>query len=236
MPGRPAEPDHQEHPLAAIVRGNAGRLLLVFLGVLLPVWLFIELADEVHELEAMFFDERLLHWFGGQAGPGLDRFFLLASELGYAWGVIPADVGLCLYLLWRRRRREAVFSMLATAGSALLNVLAKHVFQRQRPALWESIAPESTFSFPSGHAMGSMTLAAVLVLLAWPTRWRWPVAVAALAFTLVVGISRLYLGVHWPSDVLGGWAAGLAWVSGVYLVLFRARDRSRHRPPWSVDD
>ncbi len=79
-------------------------------------------------------------------------------------------------------------------GSALLNVGSKHFFQRQRPSLWESIAPESTFSFPSGHAMGSMTLAVTLVLLAWNTRWRWPVLLLAPAFSLLVSVSRVYLG------------------------------------------
>jgi len=226
----PAEPGPDPHPLAAVLRGKLGRLLLLFAGVLVPLWLFAGLADQVHELEDMFLDDRLLLWFRAQAGPGLDRFFLVLSGLGHAWGVIPADLALCLFLLWRRYRREAVFAIVSTAGSGLLNQASKHLFQRQRPQLWDSIAPELTYSFPSGHAMGSMTLAAVLVLLAWPTRWRWPVALLAPAFALLVGASRLYLGVHWPSDVLAGWAAGLAWVAGSYLVLFRAR-RPWH-PRW----
>src|SRR3546814_10481386 len=69
--------------------------------------------------------------------------------------------------------------------------------------------------------MGSMTLAAVLVLLAWPTRWRWPVVAAMAVFVPMVGLSRVYLGVHFPSDILAGWAAALAWTAGAYLLVFR---------------
>ncbi|WP_372013317.1 phosphatase PAP2 family protein [Pseudoxanthomonas sp. 10H] len=227
MPGRQADARSRLGALAAVLRGNLGLLALVFAGVLLPLWLFAELADEVHEFEDMVFDDALLLWLQARAGPGLDAFFAFVSRIGYAWGVIPVDIALCVALLLARRWREAVFATSALAGSALLNLGTKAFFRRERPSLWESIAPETTFSFPSGHAMGSMTLAAVVVLLAWPGRWRWPVLVAALAFTGLVGLSRLYLGVHYPSDVLAGWAAGLAWTAGVYLVLFR------RRRPWA---
>lgn len=223
MPERPAEDASRLSSLAAVLRGNLGLLALLFAGLLLPLWVFAELADEVHELEAMVFDDALLLWLQGLAGPRLDAFFVFVSQIGYAWGVIPVDIALCVALLLARRWREAVFAIVALSGSALLNLATKAFFQRERPSLWESIAPEATFSFPSGHAMGSMTLAAVLILLAWPTRWRWPVLVLALAFTGLVGLSRLYLGVHYPSDVLAGWAAGVAWTVGVYLVLFRRR-------------
>ena len=226
MPEGSAESPSQRSSLAAVLRGNLGLLALLFAGLLLPLWLFAELADEVHELESMVFDDALLLRLQAWASPGWDRFFLWFSLAGYRYGVIPVDIVLSLVLLACRRWREAAFAIVAFAGSALLNVATKHYFQRERPSLWESIVPETTFSFPSGHAMGSMTLAAVLVLLAWHTRWRWPVLVLAVAFTGLVGVSRLYLGVHYPSDVLGGWAAGLAWTSGVYLVLFR------HRRPW----
>ena len=98
---------------------------------------------------------------------------------------------------------------------------AKQLFARERPSLWASIAPEDNFSFPSGHAMGSMTLACVLVLLAWPTRWRWWVAGAMALFVPMVGLSRVYLGVHWASDVAAGWAAGAAWAVLVWMVAHR---------------
>lgn len=225
MPARPSEPLPQAASFAAALRGNLGRLTLLFVGVLLPLWLFAELADEVHEMEAMVFDDALLLRLHEWTSPFLDRFFVWFSLAGYRYGVIPLDILISLGLLAARRWREAAFAIVAFAGSALLNLATKQFFQRQRPELWDSIAPEYTFSFPSGHAMGSMTLAAVVVLLAWHTRWRWWVLAAAALFTGLVGVSRLYLGVHYPSDVLAGWAAGLAWTSGAYLVLFH-----RHGP------
>lgn len=224
MPVRPAEsPAGFRHWLGS----NAWRIVLLFAGVLLPLAVFAGLAEDVHELEAFFFDDPLLWRLRGWASPGLDGFFVGVSKLGYQWGLIPADTLIVLALVGLRRWREATFAFVAFVGSALLNIGAKQFFQRERPGLWESIAPESTFSFPSGHAMGSMTLAAVVVALAWRTRWRWPVTAAAAAFVLLVGISRIYLGVHYPSDILAGWCAALGWVTGLYLVLFR-----RHHRPW----
>jgi membrane-associated phospholipid phosphatase len=149
------------------------------------------------------------------------------SRLGYEWGVVPLDVLVVLVLAAMRKLREGLFAGVAIIGSALLNLGAKQLFARQRPALWDSIAPESTFSFPSGHAMGSITIAMVLVLLAWHTRWRWWVTLPMAAFTLMVGLSRVYLGVHYPSDILAGWAVAIAWTVGAYLLVFPHGQR-----PW----
>ena len=125
----------------------------------------------------------------------------------------------------RREMLQAAAGVLG--GSALLNIAAKAFFARPRPGLWTSIAPATGYSFPSGHAMGSMTLAAVLALLAWPTRWRWAVCGAMAFFVAMVGLSRVYLGVHYPSDILAGWAAALAWTVGAYALAFRGTAR-----PW----
>jgi undecaprenyl-diphosphatase len=218
---------------AAFLSMHGWRLLLVFLGVGLPLWGFGALAEELHENEAFFFDEPLLRFAHGMAGAGFDRMFLLFSELGYGYGVIPVDIVLVLALAWRRRLREGLFAGIATVGSALLNIAAKHAFARTRPDLWLSIAPETSYSFPSGHAMGSITLAWVVVLLWWQlpspqwSRWRWPMAILAALFTLMVGLSRIYLGVHFPSDILAGWTAASAWTVGVYALVF-----NRHLRPW----
>jgi len=181
----------------------------------------------VREGEPFEFDEPVLYFAHDLANAGFDRGFLLFSALGYEWGVVPFDIVLVAALALKRRVREGLFAALALAGSALLNLGTKQLFARERPSLWESIAPEHTFSFPSGHAMGSMTLAWVCVLLAWRTGWRWPVAIAAAAFTLLVGLSRVYLGVHYPSDILAGWAAASIWAVACFLLVFR-----HHRHPW----
>jgi membrane-associated phospholipid phosphatase len=203
------------------------RLLLLFGGVLLPMWTFLELADEIHEQEPLPFDEPLLLFAQALARDGFDRVFLFFSAIGYQWGVVPVDVLLVAGLALARRFGDSVFAAVALGGSALLNMATKQLFARDRPTLWESIAPESSFSFPSGHAMGSMTLALVLMLLCWRTPLRWWVVGAMAVFVPMVGLSRVYLGVHYPSDILAGWAAASVWTVGAWLAV---RPRGRGRP------
>ena len=217
---------------ASFLRFRWQRLLLAFAGIGLPLWAFGGIVDELREGEGFFFDEPVLRFAHAMARAGFDRFFLFASDAGYS-GVIVADVVLVSLLVLRRKRHEGVFAAIAVVGSMLLNIAAKHVFGRVRPSLWQSIAPETSFSFPSGHAMGSITLAWVVVLLWWHLRgararaWRWPVTALALACVLAVGLSRIYLGVHYPSDILAGWAAATAWTLGTYGLVFRG-----HLRPW----
>jgi undecaprenyl-diphosphatase len=207
----------------AFLRARWQRLLLLFAGMLLPLWAFGSMADELREGEAFFFDEPLLRLAHDLASGGGDRVFAFLSAVGYLWGVVPADIALVGWLGLKRWMREGLFAGVSIGGSALLNLGAKQLFARDRPSLWESIAPENSYSFPSGHAMGSMTLACVLVLLAWHTRWRWWVVMPAATFVAGVGLSRIYLGVHYPSDILAGWAAASAWTVACYAVAFSGR-------------
>ncbi|MDO4709159.1 MAG: phosphatase PAP2 family protein [Pseudomonadota bacterium] len=208
-------------------RQHGLRQTLLFAAIALSLWGFGELAESIYSGEVIPFDRPLLEWMAANHTPARDALMLFFSWLGYQYGVIPVDVLLVLLLAVKRRWPEGWFAGLSLAGSALLNMAAKHYFARPRPALWASIAPEATYSFPSGHAMGSMTLAVVLVLLAWRSRMRWPVIATMLVFVPMVAISRVYLGVHYPSDVLAGWAAALAWVIGGYWLIF-----GRSRRPW----
>ena len=134
------------------------------------------------------------------------------SKLGYLWGVLPLDILIAGWLVYRRRFRDGLFFGLSVVGSLILNLAAKNHFARVRPELWLSLTPETTYSFPSGHAMGSITLGVAVILLCWNTRWRWLALIASVAFVFMVGVSRIYLGVHYPSDILAGWTAGAAWV------------------------
>lgn len=210
-----------------LLRAIGGRLALALVFIALPLWSFGEFAEEVLDGEPFAFDTPLLRLLHATAGPEADSFFVLLSAAGFAWGVIPADVVLVATLVLRRRFREATFAVLALAGSGLINGLAKHSFRRERPSLWESIAPEATYSFPSGHAMASATLVGVLLALAWCTRVRGVVLILGIPFVVGVGLSRVYLGVHYPSDILAGWAVATAWVVAVYLLVF-----ARGRRPW----
>ena len=196
------------------------RLIILFAGVLIPLWIFGELAEDVIERQRFGFDVPILLFLHNRATPLLDQIMLFFSLIGYRFGVVPVDILVFLFFLQRRRWGDLLFWTIAVGGAALLNLAAKHSFGRVRPDLWLSIAPETTFSFPSGHAMGSMALVAAVVVLTWPTRWRWLVLILGAIFVLMVGMSRVYLGVHYPSDILAGWTASLAWVIGVSLVLY----------------
>ncbi len=197
------------------------RVLTLFIGVLVPLSLFGLLAQELIEDEGFFFDEPILRFAHDLTTPSLDVFMLGISVLGLSYGVVPIDVGTLLLLLLWNRRRDALFFGLSVIGAGVLNQSAKVFFGRPRPKLWPSIAPEQTLSFPSGHAMGSMACVAALIVLLWPTRWRWPALALGGVFVILVGVSRVYLGVHFPSDILAGWGASLGWVIGLSMVFYR---------------
>ena len=204
------------------------KLVVLFIGVLMPLWLFGSLAEDVVEHDVFFFDRPILLFLHRNASPLLDSVMVFFSKSGSALVLIPFNVMVFAILMWRCNRAAASFWALAVAGAALLNLLAKHAFARTRPALWISIFPETTFSFPSGHAMQSMAVAAALTLLAWPTHRRWGALLPATCFVFLVGISRVYLGVHYPSDILAGWSASLVWVIGL-SILFKERFARKER-------
>ena len=162
------------------------------------------------------------------ANTRLDQAALAISALGYGWGILPADALLVLGLALSKRIREVTFAGLSIIGSLALDTAVKHLIARSRPSLWESLVHETSYSFPSGHAMASMTLAWG-VLLCWSRksqrarRTRWPITFVAAVFVVLVGLSRIYLGVHYPSDILAGWTAASIWVVSVFALMFNRK-------------
>jgi membrane-associated phospholipid phosphatase len=237
--GPPAHLDRGEVAVAAgrglakalvrFVRARWQLLLLLFFGVALPLVAFGALAEDVYTAGGIGWDEPILRYVHQHATPERDAAMKFISAIGYAWGVVPVAIGLTFVLLAVRRRGNALFWAVAMGGAGLMNRGAKALFRRDRPELWLSPAPEHTYSFPSGHAMGSMALVAALAVLAWPTRWRWFAIVGGAIFTFLVGFSRVYLGVHYPSDVVAGWAAALAWVLGLSQVAYGRLGKPRPR-------
>ena len=194
-------------------------ITMLLAGVLGPLLLFGAVAEDVHEQEALWFDHVLQAAVHARATPLLDTWMYWATTAGSALVLVPVNCLVFGWLWWQRRRADASFWAAAVIGTAALNYAAKLFFARVRPDLWVSRVHETTYSFPSGHAMSTMAATAALCVLLWPTRWRWLATVAGSLFVGAVGTSRVYLGVHYPSDVLAGWAASLAWVIGGKLLL-----------------
>lgn len=161
------------------------------------------------------FDNPVLLALHRHATPALDGLAVFFTIVGNTGPMIAAGVLTAGALAWAGQRRAAGLFVAGLGGSMLLTQLIKYTVQRPRPALWASLRPEHTFSFPSGHAMDTAALAAALFF-ALPRHRRWW-ALAPL-FALAVGAARMYLGVHYPSDVLAGWSSAVGWVLLVQLV------------------
>ena len=133
------------------------------------------------------------------------------------------------YLLLDRRWRAVLLLCISLPGGLLLNTLLKEGFDRPRPDLVARLVEVQTASFPSGHAMlsaiGYLTLGVLLAAGAKRRRHRTYILTVAVLLTLAIGASRVWLGVHWPTDVLAGWCLGAAWAMGCWLVLRRWRRR-----------
>ncbi|MBW4572032.1 MAG: phosphatase PAP2 family protein [Tolypothrix carrinoi HA7290-LM1] len=210
-----------------LIVNHRASLLLLLIGVYLPLQVFGELAEDVWENEGGFrWDVPILLAIHSTARPSLDVFASTLTKFGVFWGVFPVASAIAIALFIRRRWRSLIYLITTLLGSIIINRTAKILLHRVRPHLWESPAPEFDYGFPSGHAMSSMTLVAVLVILTWGSRWRWLVIIAGSLFVLAIGWTRLYLGVHYPSDILAGWTASVAWAVGVSLLI---KPNSRHR-------
>ncbi len=196
----------------------AGFLLSV--GV---IFLFANLAEEVVDGESRGFDTAVLLWIDGHSPDWLYGPMLAITTLGYYWFVIPFLAVATVLFYVKRRRISTVLLPVATVGGMVLTTVLKAVFERARPELFDSGYDASFYSFPSGHATmavgfyGTLTL---LVALRLKGAWRWTVVASGLLLVLLIGFSRLYLGVHYPTDVIAGYLAAPLWISAIGLAYF----------------
>ncbi|HEY0627633.1 MAG TPA: phosphatase PAP2 family protein [Allosphingosinicella sp.] len=149
--------------------------------------------------------------YAGDATP-LAHAAGLLTHLG-GWIVLTAvTAAAALYLLLKRRLHDALLLLAVTMGGRAMMELQKYVVGRARPDELEHLASFHSLSFPSGHATNATTVYLAIALLLFPSRWS---VAAALLLALLIGLTRPILGVHWPSDVVGGWAFGLLWTLGL---------------------
>jgi undecaprenyl-diphosphatase len=189
------------------------------LGVLSSAF-FAKLASELRARQLDAVDDTVAAFVVSLRGR-CDGLMIFLTEVGRGWTLTVITTLAITAMLHVRRQREALFLLFSCGGAGLLNIGLKLFFQRARPVSGvEYLVPTpSSFSFPSGHAMGSAAVFASLVIVLQVVRAPHALqiggAIAAFVLALSIGVSRIYLGVHFPSDVLGGQLAAAAWVSAM---------------------
>jgi len=236
-PRLPADPD-SAGPLPAKVGAPAKRASILLVGgfALLVACLLVfgTLAEGVRENEVFLLDTLATPLLHSVASPLLDQVMNGATTLG-STAAIPALFAVAILLLCLARRfGAALFLAICSGGALLLNELLKLYFHRPRPQLaWAHIQPD--YSFPSGHTMNSVAFYVALAVIVWSIAGRrWGIAALAGAIVLCtfVGISRIYLGFHYFTDVVGGALAGVSWVL-VTMAAFRTGPLERL---WDMPD
>jgi len=188
-----------------------------FLVAAAAAWAFGEFAETVVAGQTQAFDDSILRWMGAHHSKLLDNAMLEITALGTGTVVLMIVAVASLFLVLTRHRYSAILLVVATTGGIPLDMVLKNFFNRPRPHIFAWGTNAASSSFPSGHAMSAAIvystvayLAARLQRRAWA---RWTVMTFAFIVIILIAVSRLYLGVHYPSDVLAGLTVGLGWAA-----------------------
>ncbi len=205
-------------------KGHVVVILGGFLIAILAGWLFGAMSEDVLMKDSLtLYDVGIGKWFLAHATEDSNDFFFAVTQLGGTWAIIAGSLLLGGWLVWRKRFAGLVTLLASVGGGILLNVLLKNISLRPRPDFVNAFYHETGFSFPSGHSMMSVLFygIAAYLLVSQLKTWKWKVWLATGAFTLslLIGVSRLALGVHFLTDVLAGWSAGLTWLT-VCIILY----------------
>lgn len=169
--------------------------------------------DTLFDNELLRFDTDISRYIYAFRTPFLTQIFFFVSQLG-AELILTLSTLIVIFFSWKKHKTESLLFSIMLVFGALLNLLLKDIFQRPRPTL-DPLFTLSSYSFPSGHAMNSFVFYATLSYFFYhfTRNKRFSLIVACLAglLVLLIGVSRIYLGVHYPSDVLAGYLAGLLW-------------------------
>ena len=186
---------------------------------IIGTWGFAALAEHIAEGGTRAFDRAALEWMGAHRVRWIEHFLLEITALGTGLVVMTMVVISALFLALTEHRYSAILLLVANAGGIVLNNVLKAAYDRPRPQVFEWVSQPygGSSSFPSGHAMSAAIVYATVAYLAarlqkhvWQRVLTWLVAAVVIA---LISVSRLYLGVHYPSDVIGGTIIGLAWAA-----------------------
>ena len=218
-----------------------GALAIITLGIVT----FVEIADDMTEADGQAFDQMVLHWMQPVAGQPRGPWWLheatadITSLGGIAVLGLFAIVAIgILFIL--RKRLSAFLLVLGLAGGVALSEGLKALFERQRPPAAYQAVETLNASFPSGHALLSTVFyltVAVMMTRAFPRqRLKAYVLGVGMVFALLVGVTRVYLGAHWASDVMAGWCVGAAWAMALWLVSYAVERRQKRHHARLVDE
>ena len=218
-----------------------GALAIITLGTMT----FVEIADDMTDADGQAFDQMVLHWMQPVAGQPRGPWWLheaaadITSLGGIAVLTLFAVVALGMLLILRKWL-SALLLLIGLAGGVALSEGLKALFQRERPPAAFQAVETLNASFPSGHALLSTVFyltVAVMMTRAFPRRrLKAYVLGVGMAFALMVGLTRVYLGAHWASDVMAGWCVGAAWAMALWLVSYAVERRQTRRHARLVDE
>jgi membrane-associated phospholipid phosphatase len=208
------------HPVHIARRTLLSALMLtgVALGLLA---IFGELAEDVTLKQNFAWDTSLMLIIHQLVNPGLTAIMSFVTQFGESIAIVLA-IGLALWFWWRRQSIDAATLLISFTGGMALSTIFKLALARLRPALFPPLVIEHSYSFPSGHSVAVVALYSLLAGMLWQHHQRGSAVVLG-ALIVIVDFSRVYLGVHYPSDVLGGFALGTLWL----MIVLAARTQAR---------
>lgn len=201
-----------ESPIVFLIT-TVGTVGLV--SCLIIIYVVAQISDEVLDREAFAFDKTILLWIHSFANPTLDGIMRFITRFNDPSTVTVIAIAVLAILVWRHYDSEAQIFVIDCLGGVVLSYGLKSVFGKVRPDLWKSAIEDLSFSYPSGHALGSTVLygfIAYLVASRYP-QFSLLIYVGAIFLIGAIGLSRLYLGVHWPTDIIGGYGIGFVWLT-----------------------
>ena len=203
-------------------------------------WVFSEIAETVAAGGTQAFDEKVLRWIYAQHTHSLDATMIEITALGTGTVVLMIVCVAALFLTLTKHKYSAMLLLVATAGGLLLDLVLKLRFDRPRPHVFQWGTNAVSSSFPSGHAMSATIVYSTVAYLAarlQKRQWaRWLTMIIAAILIVLICFSRLYLGVHYPSDVLAGVVVGLAWAGFCMALLEAIQKLAQRRAPRVLED
>lgn len=216
--------------------GNENSPFYILIAVMLVVFIFglnifLELAEALQDQQLEPYDRSIQQWIIGFRDPGLTPTIAFITDLGDRWAYLVV-IGIMGIILLLRKKWWLVGQVLFVAGlSALATIVLKNEYQRQRPPI-EHLVEIGGMSFPSGHSLSAMAFYGFVIYLLFrfvrSTAIKVSLSVLCILLILVIGLSRIYLGVHYPTDVAAGFAGGIIWAS-FCIILFNLIELWRKR-------